>query len=389
MNASVLFTNNTTSANETAKEENEDLRVLVIFGLSTLLGGLTAFTAIGNIFVIVTILMDRNLRTLQNYLILSLAIADLMVACLVMPLGAIYVVYDEWILGTILCYFWTSADLLCCTASILNLLAIAVDRYRSVTRVNYVRKRNSATITITIALVWSVACLVSVCPLLGLKDPNFEHRIKVDKRCLISQDITFQVLATFAAFYCPLLLILLLYWRIYKVARKRIRSKPSSRYNFRVESQRKIYSSEIDTIDLSVNRKDASNLETSSEVPYSSTELHCSGDNKRNMSVRTKRKAFQQRSSESESELKRQYSLSKRERKTAKILMMITGAFIGCWLPFFIAALITPLCPNCVSFRVSNFFLWLGFLNSLLNPVIYTVFSPEFRASFHKMFHRG
>lgn len=46
----------------------------------------------GNVFVIAAIFLERNLQNVANYLIVSLAMADLMVACLVMPLGAVYVV---------------------------------------------------------------------------------------------------------------------------------------------------------------------------------------------------------------------------------------------------------------------------------------------------------
>lgn len=77
---------------------------------------------------------------------------------------------------------------------------------------------------------------------------------------------------------------------------------------------------------------------------------------------------------------------AKRERKAAKTLAIITGAFVVCWLPFFIMALVMPLCPGCViNEYVSSFFLWLGYFNSTLNPIIYTVFSPEFRLAFTKM----
>ena len=79
-------------------------------------------------FVIAAILLERNLQSVANYLILSLAVADLLVACLVMPLSAVYEVSQEWKLGTELCDMWTSSDVLCCTASILHLVAIALDR---------------------------------------------------------------------------------------------------------------------------------------------------------------------------------------------------------------------------------------------------------------------
>lgn len=49
----------------------------------------------GNVFVIAAILLERNLQNVANYLILSLAVADLLVAVLVMPLGAVYEVSNS------------------------------------------------------------------------------------------------------------------------------------------------------------------------------------------------------------------------------------------------------------------------------------------------------
>lgn len=48
----------------------------------------------GNVFVIAAILLERHLHSVANYLIVSLAVADLLVACLVMPLSAVYEVSD-------------------------------------------------------------------------------------------------------------------------------------------------------------------------------------------------------------------------------------------------------------------------------------------------------
>ncbi|XP_037792566.1 5-hydroxytryptamine receptor 1-like [Penaeus monodon] len=57
---------------------------------SVILGIMILTTVIGNVFVIAAILLERNLQQVANFLIVSLAVADLMVACLVMPLGAVY-----------------------------------------------------------------------------------------------------------------------------------------------------------------------------------------------------------------------------------------------------------------------------------------------------------
>ncbi|CAL1297845.1 unnamed protein product [Larinioides sclopetarius] len=197
--------------------------------LSILLSFIILTTIAGNIFVLAAILRERNLQTLSNYLVFSLAIADLMVACLVMPIGAQYeVMNQEWILGSAMCEIWTSGDVLCCTASILHLVAIAVDRYCAVTNINYVQYRSPKKVGFMIVTVWSVSFLVSFAPILGWKDEEFLLRIQIEKRCLVSQDIGFQIFATCATFYVPLMVILILYWRIYQVVRKRIRHRPGN-----------------------------------------------------------------------------------------------------------------------------------------------------------------
>jgi len=77
---------------------------------------------------------------------------------------------------------------------------------------------------------------------------------------------------------------------------------------------------------------------------------------------------------------------AKRERKAAKTLAIVTGAFIACWLPFFIQALLMAVFKEWeFNERMVAFFLWLGYFNSTLNPIIYTVFSPEFRQAFQRI----
>lgn len=74
----------------------------------------------------------------------------------------------------------------------------------------------------------------------------------------------------------------------------------------------------------------------------------------------------------------------RRERRAIRTLAIITGCFILCWLPFNIHALLSPFLGPIHPLGVS-FLLWLGYMNSLLNPVIYTIFSKEFRGAFRKI----
>lgn len=97
--------------------------------------------------------------------------------------------------------------------------------------------------------------------------------------------------------------------------------------------------------------------------------------------------SIRSQSNASKSKSRKETLEAKRERKAAKTLAIITGAFVICWLPFFLMALILPLCgKSCeMNDKIAALFLWLGYFNSTLNPVIYTIFSPVFRQAFKRI----
>ncbi|KYQ48715.1 5-hydroxytryptamine receptor, partial [Trachymyrmex zeteki] len=389
----------------------------------------------GNLFVIAAILLERNLQSVANYLIVSLAVADLMVACLVMPLGAVYEtlrwkscnsridfslcshgtlsscslmdnsINSGWSLGPELCDMWTSSDVLCCTASILHLVAIAVDRYWAVTDINYIQARNPRRIGILIITVWVVSLGISLAPQLGWKDPDYLVRI-AQGTCLVSQDPAYQIFATCATFYVPLLVILFLYWRIFQAARKRIRKRPGTilqpprerRGILRLVTRRPREESTAFTITRttpdhsSISPEKSSSYNGANATPSTTvtpTAISTTTTTTTTTTLTNPTSTSQQPVVKC-TKRTRETIESKRERKAAKTLAIITGAFVACWLPFFFAALLQATCQTCQPPEVvSSVFLWLGYFNSTLNPVIYTVFSPEFRQAFKRMLCGG
>ncbi|CAK6974509.1 -hydroxytryptamine receptor 1E [Scomber scombrus] len=77
-----------------------------------------------------------------------------------------------------------------------------------------------------------------------------------------------------------------------------------------------------------------------------------------------------------------------RERKAAKILGLILGAFIVCWLPFFLKEVLVGLQVLQPSQFTSDFLTWLGYINSLINPLLYTSFNDDFKLAFKKILKR-
>ncbi|XP_047112211.1 alpha-2B adrenergic receptor-like [Schistocerca piceifrons] len=76
----------------------------------------------------------------------------------------------------------------------------------------------------------------------------------------------------------------------------------------------------------------------------------------------------------------------KKEKRATLILGLIMGSFIACWLPFFFLYILLPLCPGCdIPDSAFATAFWLGYTNSALNPVIYTIFNKDFRRAFRRI----
>ncbi|ETN63638.1 hypothetical protein AND_004642 [Anopheles darlingi] len=99
--------------------------------------------------------------------------------------------------------------------------SIFTRRYWAVTNIDYIHSRTSRRVFTMIFLVWFASVIVSLAPQFGWKDPEYLERIEQQK-CMVSQNIAYQVFATCCTFYVPLFVILVLYWKIYQTARRRI-----------------------------------------------------------------------------------------------------------------------------------------------------------------------
>lgn len=105
--------------------------------------------------------IDKQLQTISNYFLLSLAIADLAIGCVSMPLFAIQTIAGYWPFGSFICDTWLALDYLASNASVLNLLIISFDRYFSVTRpLTYRAKRTNKKAAFMIAVAWLVSLIL-------------------------------------------------------------------------------------------------------------------------------------------------------------------------------------------------------------------------------------
>ena len=82
------------------------------------------------------------------------------------------------------------------------------------------------------------------------------------------------------------------------------------------------------------------------------------------------------------------------ERKAVKVLGAMFALFVACWTPFFCVNLASAqiVCREaCHRFDALLFkcFLWLGYLSSVCNPIIYTVFNKAFKRTFLRLLTTG
>ena len=121
---------------------------------------LSLTTVVGNIMVMISFKIDKQLQTISNYFLFSLAVADFAIGLISMPLFTVYTVLGYWPLGPHICDTWLALDYLASNASVLNLLIISFDRYFSVTRpLTYRAKRTTSKAAIMIGKL--IFCYIS------------------------------------------------------------------------------------------------------------------------------------------------------------------------------------------------------------------------------------
>ncbi|XP_058152402.1 D(3) dopamine receptor [Dasypus novemcinctus] len=378
----------------------------------------------GNGLVCVAVLRERALQTTTNYLVVSLAVADLLVATLVMP----WVVYLEvtggvWNFSRVCCDVFVTLDVMMCTASILNLCAISIDRYTAVVMpVHYQHGTGQSScrrVAVMITAVWVLAFAVS-CPLLFGFNTTGDPSI-----CSISNP-DFVIYSSVVSFYLPFGVTVLVYARIYVVLRQRRRKRILTRQNSQCISVRPGFPQQSTCLRLHPIRQFSIRARFPSDatgnMPLSPGRAHM--ELKRYYSICQDtafgRPGLQDGDGELKREARTRNSLSPnlapklslevrklsngrlstslklgslqprgvplREKKATQMVAIVLGTFIVCWLPFFLTHVLNAHCQAChVSPELYSATTWLGYANSALNPVIYTTFNVEFRKAFLKI----
>ncbi|XP_038148218.1 histamine H2 receptor-like [Cyprinodon tularosa] len=283
----------------------------------------------GNVLVCLAVGLRRRLWRTANCFVVSLAVADLLLGVLVLPLSATLELRSrKWPFGGTLCNIYISMDVMLCTCSILTLLAISVNRYLAISSpLSHSQRITPRRVTFTIISIWVLSLTFAFMPIhLGWN--TADYRVQnldwefgdegTDKGlyCQFEWNNNYVLIYAFGSFYLPLLVMCGMYFCIFRVAREQVRRIRATTPSFARSATAAIA----------------------------------------------------------------------REHKATVTLAAVLGAFIICWFPYFtyftwmgVKEKTNP--PN----MLHSIVLWLGYLNSTLNPILYPAFNRDFRQAYGEL----
>uniref|UniRef100_A0AAV2JF28 G-protein coupled receptors family 1 profile domain-containing protein n=1 Tax=Knipowitschia caucasica TaxID=637954 RepID=A0AAV2JF28_KNICA len=189
----------------------------------------------GNVLVCLAVGLSRQLWRISNCFVVSLAITDLLLGVLVLPLSAsVELRKGWWSLGGVLCNLYISLDIMLCTSSILTLMAISVDRYLAISApLSYARRMTTVRVIGATGAIWACSLTVAFLPLrMGWNTADYNvhymdwavgDQDRDGRYCLYEWKNSYVIVYTTGTFYLPLLLMTGMYLCIFRVAREQVR----------------------------------------------------------------------------------------------------------------------------------------------------------------------
>ncbi|XP_061097651.1 trace amine-associated receptor 13c-like [Conger conger] len=304
------------SSNGSCIKGNQIMAARVIFYIFFVTGIIV--TILGNLVVIISIALFKQLHTPTNIMIMSLAVADLLIGVVVMPFSMTYSVEGCWYFGDVFCLLHFSTYMFLTSVSIFHLIFIAIDRYQAVcnplhysTRITIPIAWLMSVFSWVIASIYCYSLFYSKANVRGLEE--YIASIYCLGTCINLFNALWGALDSLIGFSLPCFAMIGLYAKIFLVARVHVR---------KIEE---------------INNKISVNEENKNKVSQRS------------------------------------------EQKAAKTLGIVMSVFILCWMPSFVNSIIDAYINFATPPILFDLFMWLGYFNSTLNPIIYALFYPWFQ----------
>ena len=319
---------------------------------------MTAMTLCGQSLVFLIVYYDKRLQTPTNYYIISLACADFLISILSMPVWTVFTTLNYWPFSQLLCDLWNSLDYALCLISMHTIVFISIERYRSVSnplkhKVYLTARRMRMYligIWITDLSIWTFFIFIT---------QHFYAQIRDPKDCGVGYLTEPALAISFGTLILtfPVFVTAIIYILIYRIAQR------AGVMNLKI-SKSKSETSLTDSVDLA-SEGTISTVTVSLDKESNIQEK----DGNRNKSMKS---------------ISTKGNKEDKERKAVKTIALLLVTFAICWLPLgsvFIAEGIAPGYLD-ISWLIAGY--WLGYANSMLNPVCYAIDNPFFRESLSK-----
>ncbi|CAG6021102.1 unnamed protein product [Menidia menidia] len=357
--------------------------------LAFMLTVIILMTICGNMLLIALVFAHRSLRCTSNCFLVSLFFSDLMVALVVMPPAMLNVLCGAWVLWPAFCPVWLCFDVMCCSASILNLCVISLDRYIFIiSPLRYKQRMTPARALLLVGAAWGLAALTSFLPIemkwhslgygsgyspfpevLGnissLSDKQYPESYfqttpsgGASFQCRLQVTLPFALVASVLTFFLPSSAICFTYCRILLAARRQAKrvAALSNPPHLSLGEPSRPPSSGVAAGQAQQDREDCNH-----HAPPLGN-LPPSVNSERRLAHRQGRRAL----------------------KASLTLGVLLGLFFSAWLPFFITNMAQAVC-ECVPLALFDAITWLGYCNSTMNPIIYPLFMRDFKRALARL----
>ena len=280
--------------------------------------------------VCLAILINKNLRKIPtNIFIFSLALSDLLTVTLAVPFDIEGLFLQlVWKHGELMCRAWITVYLITVPTSILTLLAVSVDRYKTLNdplncfrRCGFMTRKRAMTISV---IVWLYSFLFALLPIMGWRThEEFVH----DSVCYVPFTPVYLTLSSVLNFILPLLIACGIHIKIYRLVCAQLKN---------------------------LHRNAHKNNENNQKEPSAK-----------------ERKVYL------------------KNVQAFKTTAMFVGAFFFCWVPYSSVSIVAFLCESCrfnIPSEASVVLLMFGYLNSALNPFLFAFRSKRFKAVYPNVF---
>ena len=280
---------------------------------------------VGNSIVCLIVYRKPAMRSAINLLLANMAFSNIMLGLLCMPFALVTLLMDDWIFGVVLCRSLAFLHTLLVCEAVCILLSISVDRYLIIVLRKDKLTQQRARLLLYIS--WCVSACLSFPPTLGW---GLYTHYNGWVQCILEEyrnpaDMIYILFVTCAIFFLPMFIMTYVYLCICKTVRRnslRIHNHPES---------------------VDVSQMNKLGLATMGRQPKVTIDM----------------------------------SFKTRAFKTILILYVL---FVCCWMPYAVLRIVWNLTGQTgANYIGGTVILWLGYMNSAMNPIIYCWRIKKFR----------